>query len=332
MLDDNAWGTFFSRVMWSAVSLPVFMFDVITNTDLPGSADLSTDLARRRDELLALLQGMRGVAVAFSGGVDSAVVAQAAQLSLGARAIAVTAYSPSVAAWDRRDAEAVARQIGIRHLVIETEEFANPNYLANRGDRCYYCKSELYRHLASRRVEWGVDWIVSGANVDDLGDYRPGLRAAAEFGVRHPLQEVGLTKAQVRALARHWRLSVADKPASPCLASRIAPGVAVTAERVALVEHAEAFLRHHGLTECRVRVHEGELVRIEVPLASLPQLVAPDFRAALVAEFNRLGFRYITLDLAGLRSGSLNALVNLDLKQRWQVEVGHARPDTDGRG
>jgi uncharacterized protein len=308
------------------------MLNVYSNTGSTGPDAISADLARRRDELLELLRSMRGVAVAFSGGVDSAVVAQAAQLSLGSRALAVTAHSPSVAAWDRHDAEVVARQIGIRHLVIATAEFANPDYQANRGDRCYYCKSELYRQLASRRVDWGVEWIVSGANLDDLGDYRPGLQAAAEFGVRHPLQEVGLTKVHVRALARHWQLPVADKPASPCLASRIAPGVTVTAERVARVEHAEAFLRQHGLTECRVRVHEGDLVRIEVPLASLPQLVAPQFRAALVTEFDRLGFRYVTLDLAGFRSGSLNALVNLDLKQRYQMEVGHACPDSGGRG
>lgn len=292
------------------------MSDVHTITDSPRLEAISAELAQRRDELLELLRGMRSVAVALSGGVDSAVVAQAAQLSLGNRALAVTAHSPSVAAWDRHDAEMVARQIGIRHLVIATDEFADPNYQANRGDRCYYCKSELFRLLTSRRGDWGVEWIVSGANRDDLGDYRPGLRAAAEFGVRHPLQEVGLTKALIRALARHWRLPVADKPASPCLASRIAPGVTVTAERVARVEHAEAFLRQHGLAECRVRVHEGDLVRIEVPIASLQQLVAPDFRVALVTEFDRLGFRFITLDLAGLRSGSLNALVDLSLKQR----------------
>ena len=275
------------------------------------------ELHTKHDKLLALLQELGSVAVAFSGGVDSAVVAQAAFLALGEKAVAVTAHSPSVAQRDREDAERVARQIGIRHLLVATNEFADPNYERNDGSRCYYCKSELYTQLGDLRATLGVAWMVSGANLDDLGDYRPGLVAAAEHGVRHPLQEAGLTKADVRALAQRWHLPVWDTPASPCLSSRIAPGVAATPERTSRIEAAEDWLRGQGLRDCRVRLHEGELARIEVPLDALPLLLEPDRRAALTDHLKHLGFRFVTLDLDGLRSGSLNTLITLELKQRF---------------
>jgi uncharacterized protein len=276
---------------------------------------LSPDLQAKRDRLLEVLRGLGGAAVAFSGGIDSTVVARAAFLSLGNRAVAVTADSPSVPRAEVADARRLAGQIGIPHRVILTEEFDDPDYVRNDGTRCYYCKSELYSRIETLLPELGVSVICSGANLDDRGDYRPGLTAAAEHQVRHPLQEAGFTKADVRALARAWGLPTWDKPASPCLSSRLAPGVEVTRERTARVEAAEEYLRSLGYRECRVRLHEGELARVEVPPEGLARLADPEARAALVRRFKELGFAFVTLDLEGFRSGSLNALVSLDNKR-----------------
>jgi uncharacterized protein len=279
------------------------------------TTSLTPDLLARRERLLEILRGLGRVAVAFSGGIDSTVVAQAAQLALGERAVAVTADSPSVPRAEVAEAVALARRIGIRHRVVPTEEFSDPDYVRNDGTRCYYCKSELYARIESLLPELGAEVICSGANLDDLGDYRPGLTAAAEHAVRHPLQEAGLGKADVRALARGWGLPTWDKPASPCLSSRLAPGVEVTHERTARVEAAEAYLKGLGLRELRVRLHEGELARIEVPVAELPRLAEPAVRAALARRLKELGFRFVTLDLEGFRSGSLNTLVSLESKR-----------------
>jgi uncharacterized protein len=273
------------------------------------------NLRDHRDRLIASLQTYGRVAVAFSGGIDSTVVAQAAHLALGDRAIAVTAVSDSLASGEREEAEALARQIGIRHRVIHTNEFADPNYLRNEVDRCYHCKTELYGNLTALREELGVDFVVSGANVDDLGDYRPGLQAAAEHGVRHPLQECGLGKEAIRALARAWGLPTWDKPASPCLSSRIAYGEEVTSDRVRQIDQAEQWLRAQGLRLMRVRYHKGDLARVEVPVEELARLLDPRFRSQLVARFRELGFKFVTLDLEGFRSGSLNSLVPLDRLQ-----------------
>lgn len=278
-------------------------------------ADLTPEQTVKRDRLLAVLRAMRRVAVAFSGGVDSAVVARAAREALGADAIAVTADSPSVARAELADATRIAAAIGIRHRVVSTAEFDDPNYLRNDGARCYFCKSELYKRIEMLLPELGEPVVCSGANVDDMGDYRPGLTAAAEHHVRHPLQQAGCTKADVRALARHWGLDVWDKPAAPCLSSRLAPGVAVTPERTGRVEEAERLLRDLGFRECRVRLHEGELARIEVSAGELGRLAEPECRDRLTARLRELGFRYVTVDLEGFRSGSLNQLVSLETKR-----------------
>jgi pyridinium-3,5-biscarboxylic acid mononucleotide sulfurtransferase len=281
----------------------------------PVDTTLTPELLAKRDRLLEVLRDLGGAAVAFSGGIDSTVVAKAAHLALGDRAVAVTADSPSVARVELEDARRLAGAIGLRHVVVATDEFADPEYVRNDGTRCYHCKSELYDRIETLLPELGVTVICSGANLDDRGDYRPGLTAAAEHAVRHPLQEAGFTKADVRALARAWGLPTWDKPASPCLSSRLAPGVEVTRERTGRVEGAEAYLRSLGYREFRVRLHEGELARVEVPPEGLARLAEPGVRDDLVRRLKELGFRYVTLDLEGFRSGNLNALVSLENKR-----------------
>lgn len=272
-------------------------------------------LVEKRDRLIETLQGMGKVAVAYSGGVDSTVVAQAAFLALGDKTIAITAVSDSLASGELEEAQTLAGQIGIRHRVIRTEEFSDPNYLKNNPDRCYFCKSELYGRLSGLLNHFDVDVIVSGANMDDVGDHRPGMRAAAENNVRHPLQECQLTKDDVRELARAWGLPTWDKPATPCLSSRIAYGEQVTPDRVRMIDAAEKWLRDKGLRVCRVRYHKGDLARVELPLDDLPTFASPEVRQDLVKAFRDLGFTYVTLDLEGFRSGSNNAVVPTDLLQ-----------------
>lgn len=270
------------------------------------------ELVARRDRLLEILRGYGRLAVAYSGGVDSAVVAKAARVALGDDAIAVTAASDSLAQGELEEATELAGAIGIAHRVIRTEEFADPNYLRNNPDRCYFCKSELYGRLESLKVALGADTIASGANLDDQGDHRPGMKAAGEHGVRHPLQEAGLTKDHVRGLAKAWGLPTWDKPATPCLSSRIAYGEEVTPERVRMIDAAEGWLRRQGLRLLRVRYHKGDLARIEVPVEELARLADPELRRSLIPAFRELGFKFVTLDLEGFRSGSLNTLIPLD--------------------
>ena len=270
-------------------------------------------LHEKLETLLATLAGYGRVAVAFSAGVDSTVVARAAQQACGDDAVAVTAVSPSLASGEREQAEQLARQIGIRHVVIETEEFDNPDYLKNEPNRCYFCKTELYTRLGHILPQLDVDVIANGANVDDQGDHRPGMVAAGEHAVRSPLLDVGMTKQDVRDLAQHWDLPVWDKPAMPCLSSRIAYGVGVTTERVRRVDEAEKYLREEfGLLEFRVRHEANELARIEVSIDELPRLLDTSNRLAITAKLRELGFAFVTIDLEGFRSGSLNSVIAVD--------------------
>jgi pyridinium-3,5-biscarboxylic acid mononucleotide sulfurtransferase len=275
-----------------------------------------SDLSSKRDALLALIRGYGRCAVAFSGGIDSTLVAKAAQVALAERAVAVTGTSASLAAGELDEARRLARLIGIRHEVIETDEFANPDYLHNGPDRCYHCKTELYTQIEQIAGRLGIDVILNGANVDDLGDYRPGMKAAGEHRVASPLAECGFDKADVRALAIEWQLPIWDKPATPCLSSRVAYGEQVTPERLAMIDQAEQFLRGHGLRALRVRYHPGDVARLEVPLEALSRVCQQEFRLALVRRLKQLGFQYVTLDLEGFRSGSLNALVNIESKAK----------------
>ena len=268
-------------------------------------------LPEKRDQLLARLKSWKSVAVAFSAGVDSTVVAKAAQLALGDSAVAVTGKSASLASGELDEARRLAKLIGIRHLVLETEELSDPSYIHNAPDRCYHCKSELYTRLAGIREQLGVSVVANGANADDKNDYRPGLKAADEYAVQSPLADLGFTKADVRELAKHWELPVWDKPATPCLSSRIAYGQEVTPARLAMIDDAERFLQDEGLLNVRVRYHGDVIARIEVPTDSISRLADESLRTRLVARFHQLGFQYITLDLEGFRSGSLNAFVDV---------------------
>ena len=280
-------------------------------------SNVGDELVAKREQLLELVSGYGSCAVAFSGGVDSAVVAKAAQLALGDAAVAVTGTSAALAAGELDAATSLAKLIGIRHLVIGTEEFADPKYVANNPDRCYRCKTELYLQLGKLQDRIGVRVVVNGANADDLGDYRPGMRAADEHAVRSPLAECGLTKADVRALAAEWQLPVAEKPATPCLSSRVAYGLAVTPERLAMVDQAEQLLRSLGFRELRVRYHADDMARIEVPVDRLPEFCEGEVRSAVVSEFTRLGFKFIALDLAGFRSGGFAKLLPSEMVRRF---------------
>jgi uncharacterized protein len=273
--------------------------------------DLDPELRLKRDRLLETLREYQSCVVAFSGGVDSAVVAKAARLALGDRAIAVTASSASLAAGELEQAASLARTIGISHEVIATGELENPNYSRNAADRCYHCKTALYSQLEPIASRLRIDVIANGANADDVGDYRPGLVAAAEHQVRSPLLECGLNKADVRTLAASWELPVWDKPASPCLSSRVAYGEEVTPERLAMIDRAEQYLRSLGLRTVRVRYHRGNLARLEVPPEAIARLADEPTRTKLIEELRRLGFNYVTLDLAGFRSGSQNEVLPL---------------------
>lgn len=268
-------------------------------------------LDAKRAALLAAIQDLKSCAVAYSGGVDSAVVAKAAALALGDEAVAVTGVSASLASGELEAAKELAKLIGIRHLVVNTDELASGEYTRNAPDRCYHCKTELYSQLETLLPKLGVAAILNGANADDLGDYRPGMRAASEHQIHSPLADCGITKAEVRQLAAAWGLPVADKPATPCLSSRIAYGEAVTPERLAMIDRAEHFLRGLGLVNLRVRYHKGDLARLEVPLADLQRLCEGDAREQIAKELRRLGFKFVTLDLEGFRSGSLNQLVQI---------------------
>ncbi len=264
----------------------------------PPSSALQERLARLR----TVIRGYDAVVVAFSGGVDSTLVAAVASESLGERALAVTGRSPSLPQSEDEQARQIAAEIGIRHEIIETREQERPEYIANAGDRCYHCKEELYTQLAPVARRMGAV-IANGTNSDDLGDYRPGLRAAREHGVRSPLVEVGCGKADVRALSRLLRLPTWDKPAMACLASRIPVGTPVTVALLGQVEAAEASLRSLGLRELRVR-HHGDIARIETDAAGMA--IVQEQRERIVRRLTTLGYRFVTLDLAGFRSGSLN--------------------------
>ena len=269
--------------------------------------------------LVSLLRGYRRVVVAFSGGVDSSVVAVACQKANLEFTCAVTAQSPSVPAWQMETAVALASEIGIPHRVVLTDELDNSDYQRNDSNRCFYCKDTLYASI-TQLIDKVVDdqgrevTVVSGTNHDDLGDHRPGITAGNRRQVVTPLAMLKFGKSKVRELALHFGLSNHDLPAAPCLASRIAYGVEVTHQRLTQIEQGEAWLRDQGVTECRVRLHHDGLARIEVPRNLLESVLELDSDGHLVNQFKQFGFNFVTLDLEGFQSGKLNrAIVPLEL-------------------
>ena len=266
------------------------------------------DDIRRYDKLLETLKGFDSLLVAYSGGLDSTLLAYAAHQSLGDRSLAVTAVSPSLAQADRQRAARIARQVGFRHQEIETEELQKPDYRKNDPDRCFHCKTELFNRMKALAAELNFSTLAYGAIPEDQSDHRPGARAAQLANVTAPLAEAGLTKPALRRLSQTFGLETWDLPAQACLASRIAYQTPVSAAKLRMVEEGEALLKSLGFESCRVRHHDG-LARIEVPLPRLQELL--DQRELISDQFRRLGFVYVTLDLMGLRSGSMNEILKL---------------------
>jgi len=272
-------------------------------------------MLQKLEQLRTLFAEMEQAMIAYSGGVDSTLVAKIAYEVLGDRALAVTAVSPSLLPEELEDARIQAAQMGIPHKVVQTNEMDNPNYTANPVNRCYFCKSELHDTLKPLALQLGYPYVVDGVNADDLRDYRPGIQAAKERGVRSPLAEVGVTKAEVRQLSQQLGLSWWDKPAQPCLSSRFPYGEEITVGKLQRVGRAEIYLRKLGLNNLRVR-SEGDTARIELPPEQIKEFVLTTDLPTLVAAFQSYGFIYVTLDLEGYRSGKLNQVLMPELSTR----------------
>jgi uncharacterized protein len=270
--------------------------------------EISRELLAKEMQLRALFREMRAVVIAYSGGVDSSYVAYVATSELGANAICVTGESPSLPEYQRDEIDQTVKEFGFHHERIQTDELDHPGYRANAGNRCYFCKDELYSKLEPLAQSKNIKFIVDGSTTDDLDDYRPGRQAATEHAVRSPLIEVQMSKSEVRELSRRVNLPTWNKPASPCLSSRIAYGTTVTIERLRKVDRGEEILRQFGFREFRVR-HHDTLVRLEIAPEEMDRVLNREVLEQLAQRFRELGFKYVTLDLQGYRSGSMNEVL-----------------------
>ena len=268
-----------------------------------------TNLEGKYARLQDILRELESVAVAFSAGVDSTLLLKVAMDTLGSQnVVAVTGRSDSLAQAEFEEACRLAESLGSEHIVLDTDEFKDPNYVSNAVNRCYFCRITLYRRMERFIAERGIKAIVNGTNADDYGDYRPGIDAAREHHVHAPIAEAGMTKDDLRELSARLELPTYDKPASPCLASRVPYGEAITPEKLRMIEAAEVFLHEMGIRECRVRHHQ-KMARIEVPPQLIPTLAEPDNAVRINEYFRGLGYNYVSLDLRGFRTGSLNEVI-----------------------
>lgn len=270
---------------------------------------IDKELQNKRVYLVDILSKMDRVIIAYSGGVDSAFLAAVANEVLGDNALSVTAVSPSLAPSELEEAQSLAQDLGLNYRTINTNEIEREDYSANNPDRCFFCKDELYSHLIKFCGEENYSFVVNGTNVDDLGDYRPGLDAATQYGVRSPLVEANLEKKDIRVLSREMGLPTWDKPAQACLSSRIPYGTMVTVEALTTIAKAEKYLREKGFKQLRVRHHEN-IARIEISADDFDVLTSEPLRTEVPSYFKSLGYSYVTLDLEGFRSGSLNEILN----------------------